>query len=62
MVEKVPEFSAESLCLRQGMVTKAEILPKIRELFPPLFDSVCRIFHQKLCFQSPKTFTPKMYY
>ncbi len=21
MVEKVPEFSAESLCLRQGMVT-----------------------------------------
>ncbi len=23
MVEKVPEFSAESLCLRQGMVTVA---------------------------------------
>ncbi len=27
--------------------------------FPPLFDSVHRMFHQKLCFQSPKTFTPK---
>ncbi len=24
-----------------------EILPKIRELFPPLFDSVCGMFHQK---------------
>ncbi len=29
------------------------------QLFPLLFDSVCRMFHQKLCFQSPKTFTPK---
>ncbi len=27
---------------------KAEILPKIRELFPPLFDSVCRMLCQKI--------------
>ncbi len=25
-----------------------EILPNIRELFPPLFDCVCRMFHQTL--------------
>ncbi len=39
MVEKVPEFLAESLCLRQGMVTRdrwCRHLPKIRELFPHL--------------------------
>ncbi len=34
-------------------------VPKIRELFPPLFDSVCRMFRQKSWFQSLKTFTPK---
>ncbi len=26
MVEKVPEFSAESLCLRQGMVTNGTFI------------------------------------
>ncbi len=32
----------------QIMVEKVhELLPKVRELFPPLFDSVCRMFRQK---------------
>ncbi len=52
MVENVPAPPDEG----------REILPKIRVHFPPLFDSVRRMFRQKLCFQSPKTFTPKYMY
>ncbi len=79
IVEKVPEFLAESLCLRQGMVTsgrcsgavvkwpvvtipltKAErFCRKFGNFFHLYFDSVYKMSHQKLCFQSPKAFTPK---
>ncbi len=74
MVEKVPEFSSESLCLRHGIVTsgrwchmihlgqicyhpltKAErFCRKFGNFFHHTFDSVYRMSHQKLCFQSPK--------
>ncbi len=61
MVEKVPEFSPESLCLRQGMVSRRRQRDSAENsgTFVRNFDSVYRMFHQILCFQSPKTFTPK---
>ncbi len=41
-------------------LTKAErFCRKFGNFFPPLFDSACRMFRQKLWFQRPKTFTPK---
>ncbi len=34
---------------------------KFGNFFHLYVDSVYRMSHQKLCFQSPKTFTPKIY-
>ncbi len=59
--KKFPNFRQNlSAYDRQGMATSGRWWHMtLLGLFPPLFDSVCRMFHQKLCFQSPKTFTPK---
>ncbi len=49
--EKVASVG-ENIAIRTNMLQideGREILPKIRELFPPLFDSVCRMFRQKCC-------------